>query len=239
MSGSDERARERAARAAARERIAARAAMEIAAGEIVNLGIGLPTEVARFLPRDGSVWVHAENGIVGMGPAAAPGHEDPDVIDAGGRYVTVVPGAAYFDSVTSFALVRSGRVAVAVLGAFEVDVRGDLANWRVPGRNAPGVGGAMELAQKVPRVVVTTLHRDRGGAPKLLERCRLPLTARACVTTIVTDLAVMEPDGTRFRVREIAPGVSEDELRDATAAELDLSDVRPWSGASADGEGTD
>lgn len=217
------------ARAAARERIAARTALEIAPGALVNLGIGLPTEVARFLPSDGSVRVHAENGIVGMGPASAAGAEDPDLIDAGGRYVTVVPGAAYLDSVTSFALVRSGRVGVAVLGAFEVDVRGDLANWRVPGRAAPGVGGGMELAQKVPEVIVATLHRDREGAPKLVDRCTLPLTARSRVTTIVTDLAVLTPDGTRFRVREIAPGVSPETLRDATGAELDLRDVRPWA----------
>jgi len=217
------------ARAAARERIAARAALEIAPGGVVNLGIGLPTEVARFLPRDGSVLVHAENGIVGMGPEAAPGDEDPDLIDAGGRYVTVVPGAAYLDSVTSFALVRSGRVTVAVLGAFEVDARGDLANWRVPGRAAPGVGGGMELAQKVPRVVVTTLHRDRAGGPKAVRRCTLPLTARACVTTIVTELAVLEPAGDHFRLRELAPGVRLDEVRAATGADLDASDVRPWS----------
>lgn len=223
------------ARAAARELIAARAAAEVRPGDLVNLGIGLPTEVARFLPRDGSVRVHAENGIVGMGPEAGPGAEDPDLIDAGGRYVTVLPGAAYLDSVTSFALVRSGRVTVAVLGAFEVDARGDLANWRVPGRAAPGVGGGMELAQKVPRVVVTTLHRDRHGGPKLVERCRLPLTARGRVTTIVTELAVLEPAGPRFRLRELAPGVTLDEVRAATGAELDASDVRPWSGAAGHG----
>lgn len=226
----------RMARAQARERIAARAALEIAAGEIVNLGIGLPTEVARFLPHDGSVRVHAENGIVGMGPASEPGEEDPDVIDAGGRYVTITEGAAYLDSVTSFALVRSGRVAVAVLGAFEVDVHGDLANWRVPGRASPGVGGAMELAQKVPRIVVTTLHRDRSGGPKLVERCSLPRTARACVTTIVTELAVLTPAGDRFVLREVAPGVTIDEVRQATGAEVDASDVRPWSDAATEHE---
>jgi len=237
VSGADGRSPDagaaRAARAAARERIARRAALEVAPGEIVNLGIGLPTEVARFLPRDGSVLVHAENGIVGMGPASEPGSEDPDVIDAGGRYVTTVPGAAYLDSVTSFALVRSGRVAVAVLGAFEVDVRGDLANWRVPGRAAPGVGGAMELAQKVPRIVVTTLHRERSGDPKLVERCRLPRTARGCVTTIVTELAVLEPAGERFRVRELAPDVTLAQVREATGADLEADDLRPWATTAA------
>lgn len=218
-------------RAGARERIAARAALEVRAGELVNLGIGLPTEVARHLPSDGSVRVHAENGIVGMGPAAGPGSEDPDLIDAGGRYVTVLPGAAYLDSVTSFALVRGGRVGVCVLGAFETDVHGDLANWRVPGRAAPGVGGAMELAQRVPRVIVTTLHTDRSGAPKLVQRCALPLTARGCVTRIVTELAVLEPAGDRFRLLELAPGATLDEVRAATGAELDAAGVRAWGGA--------
>lgn len=236
MSASSDRSGSRSenratSRAEARERIAARAAAEVRAGELVNLGIGLPTEVARHLPTDGSVRVHAENGIVGMGPAAAPGSEDPDVIDAGGRYVTVLPGAAYLDSVTSFALVRGGRVGVCVLGAFETDVRGDLANWRVPGRAAPGVGGAMELAQRVPRVIVTTLHTDRDGAPKLVRRCALPLTARGCVTRIVTELAVLEPAGERFRLLELAPGATLDEVRTATGAELDEADVGAWGSA--------
>ena len=224
-------------RAEARERIAARAAMEVRAGELVNLGIGLPTEVARHLPADGSVRIHAENGIVGMGPAAAPGQENPDLIDAGGRYVTVLPGAAYLDSVTSFALVRGGRVGVCVLGAFETDVRGDLANWRVPGRAAPGVGGAMELAQRVPRVIVTTLHTDRSGAPKLVGRCALPLTARGCVTRIVTELAVLEPAGDRFRLLELAPGTTLDEVRAATGAELDATGVRAWGATAGQGGG--
>lgn len=228
----------REARAAARERIAARAALELAPGELVNLGIGLPTEVARHLPADGSVRVHAENGIVGMGARSEPGEEDPDRIDAGGRYVTVAPGAAYLDSATSFALVRGGRVGACVLGAFQVDVRGDLANWRVPGRAAPGVGGAMELAQKVPRVIVTTLHTDRHGDPKLVERCSLPRTARGTVTRIVTELAVLEPAGDRFRLLELAPGVSEDEVRAATGAPLEAGGVRAWGEAAA-GAGTD
>ncbi|MDZ7802056.1 MAG: 3-oxoacid CoA-transferase subunit B [Trueperaceae bacterium] len=221
-------------RAAARARIAARAALEVASGNVVNLGIGLPTEVGAHLPQDGTVRVHAENGILGMGPAAAPGAEDPDLIDAGGRYVTVLPGAAYLDSVTSFALVRGGRVGVCILGAFEVDVRGDLANWRVPGRAAPGVGGAMELAQKVPRVIITTLHTDRNGAPKLVERCTLPRTARAAVTRIVTERAVLAPAGDRFRLLELAPGITLEELRAATGAEVDASEVCPWRGARAE-----
>lgn len=215
-------------RAAARARIAARAALEIEAGEVVNLGIGLPSEVGAYLPRDGSVRVHAENGILGMGPAAEAGSEDPDLIDAGGRYVQVQPGAAFLDSVTSFALVRGGRLGACILGAFEVDVRGDLANWRVPGRAAPGVGGAMELAQKVPRVIITTLHTDREGAPKLVERCTYPRTARGTVTRIVTERAVLAPAGDRFRLLELAPGVTAQEVRAATGASLDESDLRPW-----------
>ena len=215
-------------RAAARERIAARAALELHPGELVNLGIGLPTEVARHLPEDGSVFVHAENGIVGMGAEAAAGQEDPDLIDAGGRYVTVRRGAAFLDSVTSFALVRGGRVAACVLGAFQVDVHGDLANWRVPGRAAPGVGGAMELAQRVPRVIVTTLRTDRHGGPKLLARCDLPRTARSAVDLVVTEMAVLAPDGERFRLLELAPDATLDRVREATGAEIDASNVGPW-----------
>jgi len=226
-----------AGRAEARRTIAERAAAELRPGELVNLGIGLPSEVARYLPSDGSVRIHAENGIVGMGPEAAPGREDPDLIDAGGRYVTLMPGAAFLDTVTSFALVRSGRVAACVLGAFEVAANGDLANWRVPGRASPGVGGGMELAQRVPRVIVATLHTDRQGAPKLVRRCRLPLTARGCVTRIVTELAVLAPAGDAFRLLETAPGVTLEQLRDLTAAEVVADDVHTWGATVSREEG--
>lgn len=212
----------------ARERIARRAALEAFPGSRINLGIGLPTRIPAYLPSDGSVWIHSENGFLGMGPAARDGEEDPDLIDAGGRHVTLRPGGSYFDSALSFALVRSGRIDVCFLGAFEVDVRGDLANWRIPGRAAPGVGGGMELAQRVPRVIVTTRHVDRTGGPKLVRSCTLPRTARGTVTRVVTDLAVLEPTGDAFRVLETAPGVSEDALREATGAPLLLDDVRPW-----------
>ncbi|MDR9390895.1 MAG: CoA-transferase [Trueperaceae bacterium] len=227
----------------ARARIAARVAADLVPGEVVNLGIGLPTEVARHLPEaDGAgaappVWLHAENGMVGMGPDAPPGAEDPDRIDAGGRYVGVVPGGAYLDSVTAFALVRNGRVGTCVLGAFEVDVHGDLANWRVPGRTSPGVGGGMELAQRVPRVIVATLHRDKAGGPKLVERCTLPRTARGVVTRIVTEWAVLEPAGDRFDVLELAPGAREDDVRAATGAPVAFDRVRPWGGAREGEEG--
>ncbi len=234
--------------AEARERIAARVALDLAPGEVVNLGIGLPTEVARHLPgpdgpdgRGGGpaepVWLHAENGMVGMGPDAPPGAEDPDRIDAGGRYVGVAPGGAYLDSVTAFALVRNGRVRTCVLGAFEVDVHGDLANWRVPGRTSPGVGGGMELAQRVPRVIVATLHRDKAGGAKLVGRCRLPRTARGVVQRIVTELAVLAPAGDRFDVLELAPGVEAADVRAATDAPVAFDRVRPWGGAAAPEEG--
>ncbi len=220
--------------AAARERIARRIAREFRPGDLVNLGIGLPTQVAAFLPEDGSVRVHAENGIVGMGPAAEPGEEDPDLIDAGGRYVTVRPGAAFTDSVVSFGLVRSGVVDACVLGAFQVAANGDLANWRVPGRAAPGVGGAMELAQKARRVIVATLHQDRDGAPKLITACDLPRTARGTVTRIVTERAVLEPAGDAFRLLELAPDEDLDDVRAATGAPLRADDLRAWGGHAGD-----
>lgn len=221
-------------RGAARERIARRAALEVFPGARINLGIGLPTQIPAHLPADVPVWIHSENGFLGMGRAARPGEEDPDLIDAGGRHVTVREGAAFFDSALSFALVRSGRIDVCFLGAFQVDVRGDLANWRIPGRAAPGIGGAMELAQRVRRVVVTTLHGDRSGGPKLVERCSLPRTARGTVARIVTELAVLEPTGEAFRVLETAPDVTADEVREATAAPLLFDDVRPWRVAAED-----
>ena len=217
-------------RALARERIAARAAQEVFAGARLNLGIGLPTRIPAHLPHDLSVWIHSENGFLGMGRAAQEGYEDADLVDAGGRHVTLRPGASFFDSAFSFGLVRSGRIDLCFLGAFQVDVRGDLANWRIPGRAAPGVGGAMELAQRVPRVVITTLHVDREGRPKLLNACTLPRTARGRVALVVTDRAVLEPTGDAFRVLEMAPGVTEGELRDATDAPLLLDDVGPWRG---------
>lgn len=223
------------ARADARDTIARRAALEVFAGARINLGIGLPTRIPAHLPADLPVWIHSENGFLGMGPAAAPGEEDPDLIDAGGRHVTIVPGASFFDSAVSFALVRSGRIDTCFLGAFQVDGRGDLANWRIPGRAAPGIGGAMELAQRVRRVVVTTLHRDRSGASKLVESCSLPRTARGTVARIVTELAVLEPTGRAFRVVELAPGVGEDEVRAATDAPVLMDGVRPWTTAVATG----
>ncbi|TDK45136.1 3-oxoacid CoA-transferase subunit B [Antarcticimicrobium luteum] len=200
----------------------ARAAQEIAPGMVVNLGIGLPTKVVDHLPSGFPFCLHTENGMTGIGPSLPPERADRNLIDAGGAYVSPIPGSAYFDSGTSFALVRSGRLDLTMLGAFEVAQSGDLANWKIPGRFSPGAGGAIELAQKARRVVVLTTHTDRTGQPKLLEACTLPLTARGCVDRIFTDMAVIDvtPDG--FALREIAEGLEVDQVIAATGAPLTL-----------------
>jgi len=170
--------------------IAKRAAREISSGDVVNLGIGIPLMIPEFLPPDVACIVHQEAGYVGMGPRARAGEEDQTITDAAGNYVTLRPGAACFDSAVSFCIVRGGRLDSAFLGALEVDRHGNLANWTIPGKWSPGIGGGMELAQKARRVIVTTRHCDKNGEPKILERCRLPLTAPACVSLIITELAV-------------------------------------------------
>lgn len=200
-----------------------RAAAEIGAGMTVNLGIGLPTQVLNYLPADMPVCLHSENGITGVGPVVA-GRADRNLIDAGGAYISPRPGSAYFDSAISFAIVRSGRLDLTMLGAFEVSETGDLANWRIPGRFSPGVGGAIELAQKARRVVVLTTHLDKRGRPKLLRQCTLPLTARGCVDRIITDLAVVDVTEAGFVLRETAQGVSVDQVCAATGAPLQVPD---------------
>lgn len=206
----------------ARDRMIARAAQEIAPGMVVNLGIGLPTRVVNHLPAEFPVCLHTENGLTGIGPTLPPDQADRNLIDAGGAYVSTVPGSAFFDSATSFAIVRSGRLDLTMLGAFEVAANGDLANWKIPGKFSPGVGGGIELAQKARRVVVLTTHTDRAGNPKLLAQCSLPLTAQGCVARVFTDMAVVDvtPDG--FALVEIADGVSLAEVQDATGAPLIL-----------------
>ncbi|MEW6263088.1 MAG: 3-oxoacid CoA-transferase subunit B [Thermodesulfobacteriota bacterium] len=186
------------------ERIAQRAAREVRAGQIINLGIGIPALIPGYLPGELPISIHSENGILGMGLKCSRGSEDRNLINAGGNYVTVKPGAAFFDSVLSFALVRGGRLDIAFLGALEVSKNGDLANWIIPGKFAPGIGGGMELAQKARRVIVTTTHTTKRGEPKIIEACTLPLTARACVDTIISELAVMDvvPEG--LLLRELA-----------------------------------
>ncbi|WP_233242990.1 MULTISPECIES: 3-oxoacid CoA-transferase subunit B [unclassified Thioclava] len=206
----------------ARARMVARAAREIAPGMVVNLGIGLPTKVVNHLPSDFPVCLHSENGLTGIGPTLSPERADRNLIDAGGAYVSTIPGSAFFDSAVSFALVRSGRLDLTLLGAFEVAQNGDLANWKIPGKFSPGAGGAIELAQKARRVVVMTTHCDRKGNPKLLETCSLPLTAKGRVARIYTDLAVVDVTDQGFALVELAAGISEAEIREATGAPLAL-----------------
>ncbi len=208
----------------AKTRMVARAAREIEPGMVVNLGIGLPTKVVDHLPADFPVCLHTENGLSGIGPTLPPERADRNLIDAGGAYVSTVPGSAFFDSATSFALVRSGRLDLTMLGAFEVSQTGDLANWKIPGKFSPGAGGGIELAQKARRVVVLTTQTDRAGNPKLKARCDLPITARACVARVFTDMAVIDIAPAGFTLVELAEGVRAAEVAEATGAPLAIPD---------------
>ncbi len=204
-------------------RIARRVAAEIEDGSVVNLGIGIPLLVPDFLPDGSRCIIHQESGYLGMGEPARPGEEDPTLTDAAGQPVTLLGGASCFDSGVSFCVVRGGRLDCAVLGALEVDAEGNLANWIVPGKWSPGVGGGMELAQKARRVIVATRHAAKDGTPKILARCRLPLTAPRCVDTIVTEYAVfrVRPDG--LYLVDLIGEASVEELRAVTGAPFSVA----------------
>ncbi|MES2140665.1 MAG: 3-oxoacid CoA-transferase subunit B [Bacteroidota bacterium] len=200
--------------------IAKRIAKEIKNGYYVNLGIGIPTLVANYIPEGMSIVLQSENGLLGMGPFPFEGEENPDLINAGKQTITIVPGSAFFDSAMSFGMIRSRKVDLTILGAMEVSDTGDIANWKIPGKMVKGMGGAMDLVASAKNIIVAMQHVNKAGESKLLTKCELPLTGVGCVKKIVTELAVLDVTPQGFRLLERAPGVSVEEIKNATQGRL-------------------
>jgi len=203
-----------------KEDIAKRIAQEVKDGYYVNLGIGIPTLVANYVSTDISVEFQSENGVLGMGPFPFEGEEDADIINAGKQTITTMPGASFFDSATSFSMIRGKHVHLTILGAMEVSENGDIANWKIPGKMVKGMGGAMDLVASAENIIVAMMHTNKRGESKLLKRCSLPLTGVGCVTKVVTNLAVFEIKNNQFYLLERAPGVSVEEIKNATEGTL-------------------
>lgn len=203
-----------------KDQIAQRIARELKDGYYVNLGIGIPTLVANYIPKGINVVLQSENGLLGMGPFPLEGEEDPDLINAGKQTITTVPGSAFFDSAMSFGMIRAGKVDLTILGAMEVSERGDIANWKIPGKMVKGMGGAMDLVASAQNIIVAMMHTNPNGQSKLLAHCTLPLTGVNCVKKVVTELAVLDITKNGFQLIEIAPGVTIEEIRSKTEGKL-------------------
>ncbi len=210
-----------------KNQIAQRIAQELKHNMYVNLGIGIPTLVANYIPEGIDVEFQSENGVLGMGPFPFEGDEDPDMINAGKQTITTLPGAALFDSATSFAMIRGQHVQLTVLGAMEVSEKGDIANWKIPGKMVKGMGGAMDLVASADNIIVAMMHTNRAGDSKILKKCTLPITGVNCVKKIVTNLAVLEVTNNGFKLLERAPGVSVKEIIQATESELIVEEETP------------